>query len=70
MNTATTKTRSKITVDENIQLDVELSKIGIFVMGVVAGLIGIWAAACMVGGLLSNGPLAFVSSWFGAVIGG
>ncbi len=39
--------------------------------GTVAFLIGLWAAACVVGGLIAaGGPIQFVKSWFLAVSGG
>ncbi len=52
------------------QVDVEVSRVGITVIGFVAALIGVWGVACLVGGLISSGgPLAFVKDWFSAVLG-
>ena len=52
------------------QIDVEVSKVGIGVIGFVSALIGIWGIACFVGGLVnSGGPFSFVKNWFGAVLG-
>lgn len=71
MNRATTRTKAINITTTKVQLDTELSKVGISAMASVSGLIGIWALASMIGGLISSdGPLAFVSSWFSAVIGG
>ncbi len=40
------------------------------VVGVASSLIGLWAAACFVGGLVaSGGPITFIKSWFTAVAG-
>lgn len=70
MNKVTTKTKAISRTTANVQLDSELSKVGISAMVIVSGLISMWAMACMIGGMISsNGPLAFISSWFGAVIG-
>ncbi len=52
------------------QADVEISRVGITVIGFFAALIGVWGVACFVGGLVSSdGPLAFVKDWFSAVLG-
>lgn len=62
--------RSKITTQAAGQVEAEVSKVGVSVIGFVAALIGIWGLACFVGGLVnSGGPLAFVKGWFGAVLG-
>jgi hypothetical protein len=71
MNNATAKTKAIPAAREELRLDTELSKVGIATMGFIGISIGLWAVACMIGGLVaSNGPLAFISSWFGAVVGG
>lgn len=52
------------------QVDVEVSRVGITVIGFVAALIGVWGVACLIGGLVSSGgPLAFIKDWFNAVLG-
>lgn len=66
----TSKERSEITSQATAQVEAEVSKVGVSVIGFVAALIGIWGIACFVGGLVnSGGPLSLVKSWFGAVIG-
>ena len=48
----------------------EISKAGIYTVGIASALIGIWGLACFVGGLVaSGGPLAMVGNWFKAVAG-
>lgn len=70
MNRTTTRTKAITRTTATVQLDNELSKVGLSAMGIASGLIGIWAMACMIGGLVSSdGPLAFVGSWYSAVIG-
>lgn len=67
---STSKERSEITSQAAGQVEAEVSKVGVSVIGFVAALIGIWGIACFVGGLVnSGGPLAFAKSWFGAVLG-
>lgn len=66
--TARTKTRTKTTEQANVAQ--EVSKGTIAAMSAVPGLIGIWAAACFVGGLINaGGPLGLAKSWFQAVSG-
>jgi hypothetical protein len=68
----TSKSREGIqsTAGDSAKVDVEMSKVGITVIGFMAALIGIWGLACFVGGLMnSGGPLSFVKNWFGAVLG-
>ncbi len=72
MNTATNKTKTEINArtQDASHVETEISKIGVGGFAVASGLIGLWAVACMVSGLVqSGGPLAFVKSWFGAVMG-
>lgn len=57
-------------VQTSAHIDTEISKIGVGGIAIVSSLIGLWSIACMVSGLVhSGGPLSFVKSWFGAVIG-
>jgi hypothetical protein len=66
----TVKKRSLSQTAENSRTGVELSRGAIFAVSVAPVLIGIWAAACFVGGLIaSGGPLAMLKSWFAAFTG-
>ena len=66
----TVKQRSLSQSAENAQAGAEVSRGAMAAISVVPTLIGIWAAACFVGGLIaSGGPLAFLKSWFSAVTG-
>ncbi len=66
----TSKERSEITSQTTAQVEAEVAKVGVSVIGFVAALIGIWGLSCFVGGLInSGGPLAFAKGWFGAVLG-
>ncbi|MDH3393097.1 MAG: hypothetical protein OEL66_03765 [Desulfobulbaceae bacterium] len=37
-------------------------------VGIVSGLIGIWAVSCMVSAVISAGPLSLVTGWFSSVM--
>jgi len=55
---------------ENAPAKVEVSRGAMIALGAVPTLIGIWAAACFVGGLIaSGGPIAMAKSWFSAFTG-
>jgi hypothetical protein len=71
---ATTKkalTDSRVAAQGRESVETEISQVGIGAMGMVSALIGLWAVACMIGGVVeSGGPFSFVKSWFSAVMGG
>ena len=65
-----TKIKNKVNASENSQAKVELSQGTIMAVVSVPAAIGIWSAACFIGGLAaSGGPLAMVKSYFSAVTG-
>jgi hypothetical protein len=66
--TATIKTNSASKVNSASGIDT-LSRASLISMGVVSGLIGLWAAACVVGALMTNGVGAVVSGFFSALVG-
>ncbi len=37
-------------------------------VGIVSGLIGVWAVSCMVSAVVSGGPLAIITGWFSSVM--
>ncbi|MDH3359490.1 MAG: hypothetical protein OEL55_01340 [Desulfobulbaceae bacterium] len=37
-------------------------------VGIVSGLIGLWAISCMVCAVISSGPLSLISGWFASVM--
>lgn len=72
MNATTKKaaTGSRATTLETAEAVSEISRIGIVGLGTTSALIGLWSLACMIGGLVeSGGPLSFIKSWYGAIIG-
>lgn len=66
--TATIKTSSAAQVNTANGIDT-LSRASLISMGVASGLIGLWAAACVVGAIASNGLGAVVSGFFSALVG-
>lgn len=72
MNATTKKTLtgSRTTTLETATATSEISRVGIVSLGLSAALIGLWSISCMISGVVaSGGPLSFVTSWFGAIIG-
>ena len=69
-NNVLVKTKSQPTTAPKVQIEVEASHSSMAAMAAVPALIGIWAAACFIGGLISSGgPVKLASSWFQAVSG-
>jgi hypothetical protein len=62
--------RPQVRVGGKVDAASEISKAGIYTVGIASALIGIWGLACFVGGVIaSGGPLALVADWFKAVTG-
>lgn len=63
-------TRVKVRTGEKATATTEISRAGIYTVGIASALIGVWGLACFVGGMIaSGGPLSFVGNWFKAVAG-
>ncbi len=61
-NTVNVKTESTATA--------EISRVAVTAITITAGVIGIWAVACMVAGIAnSGGPVGLVSNLFKAILG-
>lgn len=64
------KSKTRTNTKVNDQAQVEMSKGTMFVVASVPTLVGVWAAACFVGGLVaSGGPVSMAQSFFAAVTG-
>jgi len=46
-----------------------LSRATMMTMAGISGLVGLWAAACIVGAIVTNGPLGLVQGFVSALIG-
>ncbi|MBU0673890.1 MAG: hypothetical protein KJ950_04535 [Proteobacteria bacterium] len=67
MTTATNNTRTATT--QKVDASSAADKMTISLIGGASALIGLWAAACFVGVLISNGPAATIKGFFSAVTG-
>ena len=66
--TAAIKTHSATQINTASNIDT-LSRASLISMGVASGLIGLWAAACVVGALMSNGIGGVLSGFVSALVG-
>jgi hypothetical protein len=64
--TATIKTRANVATGNAIDT---LSRASLISMGAVSGLIGLWAVACMVGAVMTNGIGQVATGFFSALVG-
>lgn len=70
MKNLTANTRVQVRAGENASASAEISRAGIYTVGIISAIIGLWGIACFVGGMIaSGGPLSFVGNWFKAVAG-
>jgi small-conductance mechanosensitive channel len=64
------RTRVRTRTQEKANATTEISKAGIYTVGIVSALIGLWGLACFVGGIAaSGGPLSLVGNWFKSISG-
>ena len=64
------KIRTKTSVNTSELVQAEMSKGAIRSLNIAGLLVGLWAAACIVGGMIAiGGPIALVRGWFSAVTG-
>lgn len=67
--TTQTRTQTRTRAQTQTGLD-SISTGSVAAMGGVSALIGLWAAACFVGAMMSGGgPLALAKGWFSAITG-
>lgn len=65
-----TKTIHKSHAATESNAPAEISKVAVTAFSISAGLIGIWAVACMVAGVVnSGGPVSLISNLFKAIFG-
>lgn len=70
MKNTAVNTRTQARSEANVSANAEISKAGIYTIGLVSAVIGLWGFACFVSGIIaSGGPLSFIGSWFKAVAG-
>lgn len=62
------RSASTTTVHEIEQTSSELHKVGMYVSGACAAVIGVWGLVCLSSALISTGgPIALLKSMFGAM---
>lgn len=66
--TATINNQSAANVNTTSGIDT-LSRASLISMAVASGLIGVWALACMVGGVMSHGLGGMVAGFISALVG-
>lgn len=67
---AIAKTKSQPKASSTLQAQVDASNGTMATMAAVPAFIGLWAAACFIGGMISSGgPLEMVKNWFSAISG-
>ncbi len=65
------KTKKKTSINTSEVVHAEVSKGAIRALTITGVLVGLWVAACVVGGIVVSGGLfTLVKGWFGAVSGG
>lgn len=70
MKTMTTATRTGSATQSDVRVDDQLYKVGVTVVGLASCAIGIWAAVCIVAGMMSSGgPVGLALNWLNAVSG-
>ena len=68
MQDSKVQAKSKGQVKVNTQVNTDVSTGAIVAVSAIPALIGLWAVACFVGGLVaSGGPLAMIQSFFTAI---
>lgn len=68
MKTVIAATRSGGATHADVRVDDQIYRVGAAVVGISSGVIGIWAAACLVAGMIaSGGPLGLIVNWLNAV---
>ncbi len=65
----TTNNRTTTTEAKNTEVTYEISRFALNVGIVMAALIGIWGAACLISGLTANGVGGMVTAFLGSVMG-
>lgn len=70
MKTKAAATKTGVTNPSTSTTDTKIYSVTLAVVGLFASAVGIWAFACLVGGMIAGGgPLGLVTGWFKAVNG-
>lgn len=66
---AINKIRTQVKVNDQAQALDATGKVTLTLFGGAATLVGLWAAACFLGALLTAGPVGVITGYFAAVTG-
>ena len=70
MNTTQSIKKSQVKDRARADVSVEISKIGVYAIGISAGIIGCWATVCLVAGTVtSGGPIELLNNLMKVIIG-
>lgn len=70
MKTRTAITQSAVANPSVSSTDTKIYTVTLSVVGLFASAVGIWAFACLIGGMVAGGgPLGLITGWFKAVSG-
>lgn len=70
MKTRITTLKTGTITGSESQVDEQIMKVGLGVIGASSCVIGLWAAVCLASGMIaSGGPLNLISNWITAVVG-
>jgi hypothetical protein len=64
-----TITKNQTQVKANVQVLDATGKLTVTLFGGASVLVGVWAAACFVGAIVSAGPVGVITGYFSAVTG-
>lgn len=68
MTTAHSTEKTMDQAQSKVDVSTEISKVGVYVIAVSAGVIGCWAAICLIAGTItSGGPFVLLSNLFKAI---
>ncbi|MFH1217596.1 MAG: hypothetical protein V1706_13960 [Pseudomonadota bacterium] len=63
VKTETTATRTQESASNSA------AQVGVGIIALLSALIGIWATACLIGGLSQYGVIGMIQGWIGAIFG-
>jgi len=70
MNTTQYLEKANSRARAKVDINADISKMGVYAIAISAGVIGCWATVCLVAGIVTNGgPVELVNSLFRAITG-
>ncbi len=70
MKTKAATTKTRVSNPSTTATDTKIYTVTLTAVGLFASAVGIWAFACIIGGMVAGGgPLGLITGWFKAVNG-